>query len=430
MVSKMRGKGEGSISQRHNGTWRAQTSTRNGKPISSSFKTKVEAQTWLRNMQIQLDQGYDYHGGTISLAEYLPVWLEASKTALREKTAHQYDSIIRKHIIPGIGTIRLNDLRLARIEQFYSELIQSSVGVRSIRIIHSVLHRSLNKAIQYGLVVKNPAHGAALPKYRHAEMQVLDESQVSRFLVAAQGSRYEALYYLAITTGMRQGELFGLQWSDLHWNNGMLYVQRQSQRVAGKGWWFEEPKTKAGRRPVMVGEVTLQKLREHLERQPLQKAVTGSRWQENNLIFPSTIGTPGDPSNLRVDFRKVLEKAGLPMIRFHDLRHTAASIMLNNNIPVITVSKRLGHAKPSTTLDIYGHLYPESQEEAARIMDEIITPIPLQLLKSPESEKTDQIIADRSTPIYTDLHHEKKNLPFKQVRPPSCGGVTSDNPHI
>jgi integrase len=295
---------------------------------------------------------------------------------------HKYTRYVPCPICEGSG----NEPKWVDLEEF-AKLLRQAVcryvhtsyqgSMRSIRIIHSVLHRSLNKAVQYGLVVKNPAHGAALPKYKHAEMQVLDESQVSRFLVAAQGSRYEALYYLAITTGMRQGELFGLQWSDLHWNNGMLYVQRQSQRVAGKGWWFEEPKTRAGRRPVMIGEVILQKLREHLERQPLQKAVTGSRWQENNLIFPSTIDTPGDPSNLRVDFRKVLEKAGLPMIRFHDMRHTAASIMLNNNIPVITVSKRLGHAKPSTTLDIYGCLYPESQEEAARIMDEIITPIPL-----------------------------------------------------
>ena len=186
---------------------------------------------------------------------------------------------------------------------------------------------------------------------------------------------------------MRQGELFGLQWSDLHWNTGMLYVQRQSQRVAGKQWWFEEPKTRSGRRPIKLGENVLQKLREHLEHQKLQKAFVGNCWQDNNLIFPSSVGTPGDPSNLRADFLKVLDKAGLPRIRFHDLRHTAASLMLNNDVPVMTVSKRLGHAKPSTTLDIYGHLYPESQEEAARIMDEVITPIQVELPPRVESKK-------------------------------------------
>jgi len=238
----------------------------------------------------------------------------------------------------------------------------------------------------------NPAHGAALPRYQHAEMQVLDESQVVQFLVAAHGSHYEALYYLAINTGMREGELFGLRWPDLHWNNGVLYVQRQVQTVPGKGKVFLEPKTRAGRRPVKLGEGVLQKLRIHKEHQALQKTIASDRWKENDLIFPTRIGTPEDPGNLGKDFLRTLEKAGLPKIRFHDLRHTAASIMLNRGVPAIVVSKRLGHANPSTTLNIYAHLYMESQDEPARIMDEILTPV---LVTLPKLQGVENHVSDR-----------------------------------
>lgn len=177
----------------------------------------------------------------------------------------------------------------------------------------------------------------------------------------------------------RQAELFGLKWSDLKWNSGTLYVRRQVQRVSGIRWNFVEPKTNAGRRTLKLGEETLHMLRLHKEQQALQKLVAGKYWQENDLIFPSSVGTPGDPSNLGKDFIRILMDASLPVIRFHDLRHTAASLRLNLGIPIIVVSRRLGHAKASITLDIYGHLLHEMQDEAARLMDELVTPQPVNL---------------------------------------------------
>ena len=144
---------------------------------------------------------------------------------------------------------------------------------------------------------------------------------------------------------------------------------------------FIEPKTRAGRRTITLGEGTLQILREHRDAIEKRKKLLGERWQENGLIFPSNVGTPMNPSNLHRDFHKVLEAAGIPRIRFHLLRHTAASLMLNNGVPVIVVSKILGHVKPSTTMDIYGHLINEMQEEAARIMDNLVTPVQVNLLK-------------------------------------------------
>jgi integrase len=166
------------------------------------------------------------------------------------------------------------------------------------------------------------------------------------------------------------------------WNSGVLYVQLQVQQVPGQSWKFIEPKTKSGRRTIRLGEGTLQILREHRELQQEYKAKVGKRWQEHNLIFPSSVGTPLNPSNLRIVFNRTLDAAGLPRIRFHDLRHTAASLMLNQGVPVIVVSKILGHAKPSTTLDIYGHLIHKMQAEAAQVMDDLVTPIRVEISES------------------------------------------------
>jgi integrase len=374
MAKKIRGHGEGTIHQRSSGSWRAQISS-GGKRFGKTFKKKADAQDWLRKLQNQLEMGLDIEDGKLTLEEYLPQWLEKRTPSLRPSTADQYIQIIRDYILPHIGKKQLKDLRLAQIESLYTDLLGSGVSVRTVRLVHSVLHAALEKAINYGHIARNPAHGASLPRNTHTEMKVLDTDQAHQFLIAAQGSRYEALYYLAIHTGMRQGELFGLRWEDLNWNTGELRIQRQVKREPGQGWTFADPKTKKGRRTIKLGDAILQVLRTHKRRQDVQKSIMGSRWKENGLILPSSIGTPSNPSNMWKDYLKVLKRAGLPRIRFHDLRHTAASLMLNNGIPLIVVSNTLGHSKPSTTLDIYGHLYQETQADVAKVMDELVTPI-------------------------------------------------------
>lgn len=389
MARKIRGKNEGSLHQRPNGVWRAQISL-DGKRISKDFNNKTDAQEWMRNTQSKVEKGFDYQASKMTLGEYLPKWLDSTKASLRPKTADQYERILNKHILPQLSNVQLKDMHLDQIERFYSSLLLSGVGVRTVRIIHNILHKSMDKAVRYRMVVVNPIHGAELPRYKHGEMRVLDEGQITQFLVAAQGSPFLALYQLAITTGIRQGELLGLKWSDLQWHNGTLHIQRQVQDIRGQGRSFQEPKTKAGRRSIKVGEMTLQLLRIHREHQLAQKAKAGTRWKESDLIFPSKVGTPLDPSNLRLDFYWVLEKAGLHRIRFHDLRHTAASLMLNHGIPVIVVTGMLGHSKPSITLDIYGHLQHSMLDEAARLMDELVTPVRISL-----SNKSDAITPAR-----------------------------------
>jgi integrase len=374
MAKKIRGHGEGTIHQRTSGSWRAQIS-KGGKRFGKTFKKKADAHDWLRKTQNKLEMGQNIEGGKLTLAQYLPVWLENSEASLRSTTVEQYHQIYRDHILPHIGKIQLKDLQLAQIERLYTGLLGSGVSVRTVRMVHSVLHKALEKSVAYGHLGRNPAYGASLPRYTHSEMKVLDADQAHQFLVAAQDSRYEALYSLAIHTGMRQGELFGLKWADLNWNKGELRIQRQVKREPGQGWTFANPKTKKGRRTIKLGVEILKLLKAHKKNQDVQKSILGSRWKENGLILPSLVGTPLNPSNLTKDFRRVLNRAGLARIRFHDLRHTAASLMLNNGIPLIVVSNTLGHSKPSTTLDIYGHLYQETQTNVAQVMDELVTPI-------------------------------------------------------
>ncbi len=377
-MAKKRSNNQGSISKRPSGTWRAQVSI-NGERVNFSAKTRAECQIWLNRTLEQIDNGADLLGSQITLEEYLKSWLETAKVAIRPKTAVQYEHIVRAKLIPNLGNIKLRELRLDRVEKFYAQLKSAGFGTRTIRLSHGVLHRAMERAVRLDLIMRNPAHGATLPSLVQQEMKIFDEEQITRFLVAVNGTRNEALYHLAVTTGMRQGELFGLKWSDLKWSSGTLHVQRQVQHIHGQGWSFCEPKTRAGRRLIKLGEATLQVLRKHQEKQQIEKLVTGERWKEYELIFPSSIGTPMDPNNLHVDFNRLLDHAGLPRIRFHDLRHTAASLMLNHSIPVIVVSKILGHSKPSITLDIYGHLFNEMQDEASRIIDELVTPIQIQI---------------------------------------------------
>jgi integrase len=376
-MAKRRGRNEGSIWKEGN-RWRAAVSL-DGKRTTKSFTTKEQSNEWIREMKNQIDKGLTYTATQLTLQQYLTDWLPIHKTGLTPKTGERYEQITRDYILPYLGKYKLKDLRSEHVEKCYQTLLQNHVGSRLIRFAHSILHRCLSDGVKRGIIGFNAAYGARKPKLIQKEMKILDESQVLQFLIAAQGDRYEALYHLAIRTGMRQGEILGLKWSDLDWNRGIIRVNRQAQRVKGRGMVFFPPKTKSGRRSIQLGGQMMQLLREHRSRLQVEKALAGDRWQENDLIFPTMIGTIQSQSEILKRFKRLLQKAGLEKIRFHDLRHTAASLMLNNGVPALVVSKILGHSKPSTTLDIYGHLIPIMQEDAANIMDELVTPIPVKI---------------------------------------------------
>jgi integrase len=244
-----------------------------------------------------------------------------------------------------------------------------------------------------------------LPRIPEKEMKILDEDQVTQFLIAAKGSRYEALLHLAVTTGMRQMELLGLKWEDLDWNEQTIRVERQLERPRGEGTRFSAPKTRHGRQTLTLGRNSLAVLAEHRTRQRSAKEDLRDQWTENGLIFPNSIGGAMDPRNLLRDFKKLVRQAGLPDIRFHDLRNTCASLLLNLlRVPVIEVSRRLGHSRASITLDIYGHLIPGMQTHAAQLIDDLVSPVEL------HQKRAGSPMFWRTTPIYSPKQEENSHL--------------------
>jgi integrase len=369
-MAKRRGNQEGSIYPRTNGTWRAQISI-SGRRLSFTGTSHKECRDWVQRTRKQIESGLTYEGTQTTLAEFASSWLAQRKADLRPGSWALYAATMRDHLIPALGRFRLGELRPTHIQAFYDGLVKNETGPYVIRSSRKVLGTILNQAVRLALIPSNPMKAAIPPGQPQTEMRILDEDQVQRFLLAVR-QLYPgdlALYQLAITTGMRQSELLGLKWADLDWANGVLNVKRQYQRLPDGSSAYLPPKTKSGIRSIRLGQATLAILRAHRSRQFQESQ------QDQDVIFSGKPGVPLHRSALVQRYKRLLKEAGLPSLRFHDLRHTAASLMLIKGVPVLVVSRRLGHAKASMTLDIYAHLVPSMQERAAEVMDEITTPV-------------------------------------------------------
>ena len=374
----IRGKNEGSIFRKPNGSWVAQVSLL-GKRISHSAKSRAECQTWILQTLDQVDKGMTFETRNLRLSEYLQEWISVKKSSVRQRTAFQYERLIVAYVVPMLGRLRLKDLSLRVVNRFYERLAAQGVGISHIRYAHRVLHAALEHAAKTGVIGRNPAHGATLPKKPYREMAILNEQQVTTFLVAASSSKFRTLFHLAVTTGMRFSELRGLSWSDVDWIKGTISVRRQIHQMPRLGATVGEPKTHSAIRTIRLGETSLDMLREQQRRVEQMRYEAGSDWQERGLIFSSRIGTPFAPCAVQDEFHRVLEAASLPRIRFHDLRHTAASLMLSHGVAALVVSKILGHSSPSITLGIYAHSTLDMQDHAASVIEEMVAPVAVTL---------------------------------------------------
>jgi integrase len=361
-MAKRRGNKEGSIYKRKDGRWCAQVSV-NGRRLTKYGKTQTEVREWLKETISQVDSGIVVTPQT--LGEFLTAWLEAIKPSIRPNTYTTYKVQIVHHITPDLGEIKLRDLRADHIQRFYAAKLESGTGRSTVRMCHAVLHRALENAVKWGLLTRNVCVAVDKPKAKKTEMSVWDAKQVGRFLQAAQGHRWEALFYLAVTTGLRQSELMGLFWTDLDWEARKLHIQRQCYRGT-----LTELKRASSRRPVTLGEVAIEKLRERQEIQAREREF--GRWEEQGFIFTGHAGQPVEYTVLRDTFLRLTEAADLPQIRFHDLRHTAATLMLKEGIHPKVVSERLGHSNISITLNTYSHVLPSLQVDVADRLDDLL----------------------------------------------------------
>lgn len=369
-----KGNGEGSVRYvEAKQLYEARLSLDGGRRKSFYGKTKGEALRKLRAAQHALDHGLPVlMDERQTLAHYLPSWLE-SKNRLEPSTRIRYRIFVERTLIPELGRVQLAKLTPQHLQRLYAKKLDEGWSPTTVHHLHTVLHGALEQAIRWGLIGRNVADLVDAPRIERKEMRFWTPEQARAFLAAVAGDRLEALFRLALDTGMRQGELFGLRWRDVDIEGGALYVQTALKVQEEGGRALGRPKTEYSRRKIEFGEGTADALRAHRKRQAEERLAMGAAWTDNDLVFCNSIGGGLAPNNMtRRHFLPGIKRAGVPVIRPHDMRHTAATLMLLGGVPVKVVSERLGHASPDITLRLYAHVLPGMQKDAAAVMDRLL----------------------------------------------------------
>jgi integrase len=372
-----RGNGEGSISRRKDGLYMARYTIQT--PTGTKRKTiygkeREEVADKLIEALSNRNKGLVFDADNLKLGEYLGRWLTDSvRDTVRPTTFERYEQVVRVHIRPALGKVKLKNLTSAHVRGLYRQKLDAGLSSRTVQYVHVTLHKALKQAVSDGLIPRNVTEAAKPPQVRREEMQPLTAEQVKVLFEAAKGDRLEALYVLAVTTGLRQGELLGLRWDDIDLEVGTLQVRRTLTTAKG-GPVLSTPKTKGSRRSVKLSQTALKALRSHLERQLEEIDRVGDLWCENGLIFASEGGSLLSRQHVTAHrFKPLLKRAGLPEIRFHDLRHTCATLLLIKNVNPKVVSEMLGHSSIAITLDTYSHVLPTMQESAAKAMEDVLS---------------------------------------------------------
>ncbi len=373
---RKRGNGEGSISRRKGGGWTAQymVYTSAGRKRRTVYgKTRAEVAAKLAKAVSDREDGLVFDDEGLTIEGYLGRWLKGSvRDTVRPSTYERNQSLVRLHLAPALGQLKLKDLTPAHVRWLYREKLDAGLSGGTVHKMHVVLHKALAQAVRDGLIPRNASEAVKVPQVRRKEITPLTTEETKRFIEAARGDRFEALYVLAVTTGMRQGELLALKWDDVDLERQILRVRRTLTRLKGT-YTMGEPKTPKSRRSVKLTTIATEALQAHLSRQLEEIDHVGPFYADQGLVFATEAGTPLNPTNLRRrSFSSLLERAKLPEIRFHDLRHTCATLLLSRNVNPKIVSEMLGHSSISITLDTYSHVLPDMQDSAARAIEDAL----------------------------------------------------------
>ncbi len=367
-MGKRRASGEGTIffSEKEN-LWVADVSLPDGKRKRKRSKSQKVVKGWLLTQRDAIRDGTVIEKDQIRVGEFIDRYMtDVAEHTLRPKTLEAYNYLIRMHIKPEIGDIRLTQLRPENLQSLYSKKLNSGLSHRTVQFIHSVIHKALEHAGRWGLVVRNVADLVDPPSVKRKARPTFTVEELNKFLDSVKGHRWEPIYLLAAGTGLREGELLGLRWQDVSLETGIIQIQQAVQYLVGKGLVFTEPKSETSRRPVVLPNFAIEALKQQREYQGHSKQSANGQWQETGLVFTTSNGTPISPRNLIRHFKNCLEKSGLPDIRFHDFsRHTHASLLLAAGVHPKIVQERLGHSQISLTMDTYSHTIPSMQTEAA-----------------------------------------------------------------
>jgi len=375
-MARKRNAGEGSIFERRDGRWCAQLNLgweggkRRRKFIYGA--TAQEVQDALLKVRSDRAAGFPVAVERQTIAQFLARWLSTIKPSLGPRTFLHYEMVVRLHLVPELGRLPLDKLTPQQAQALLARKSASGLSAQSVRHIRTILRIALNQALKWGLVGRNAAALTIAPKLVRKRFQSLSPEQARQLLDASHGARLEAVFTVALSLGLRMGEILGLRWRDVDLDGGMLTVNQAVYRIAGQGMVTAEPKTDRSRRALFLPEGVRAALRTHRVRQLHERLIAGSHWHDNSLVFTSGIGTPLEPRNLFRIFKALLRKAGLPDIRFHDLRHSAASLLLAQGVPMRAVMELLGHSSIGTTADIYSHVMPAMMRDVADKMDAIL----------------------------------------------------------
>ena len=378
-MAKRRSNGEGSIRKRRDGRWEgrytAGINPETGKQVFKNVlgKTQAEVKEKLAKALAE-NQKLDFSKrGKYNIAQWMDEWFEnVCKIKVRPSSHQTYRGYIDRHIAPNIGRIPLEKLSAMDVQKLYRKLLTGGrvaraesrnqpkgLSAKTVRNINQVISSAMNFAVAQRILAQNPCKAVALPKLEHKEMQTIPAAQLVAFLDEAKVSGVYELYYIELATGLRRGELLGLKWEDIDLTAGVIRVRRQVSRIDGK--IVEAPlKTKNAYRTVTISPQAVEVLN-------AQKAKTNDEY-----VFPSPSGGPISPDSVNNMLKRVLKRAGIPRVRFHDLRHTFATLALQNGVDIKTVSGMLGHFSAGFTLDTYAHVTTAAQKEAARMMESVL----------------------------------------------------------
>lgn len=367
-----RGTREGSIYRRSDGYWAAAISLGAGRRKVIYGKTRAAVAAKLVTTLREQQQGVAITSSQrLAVGMYLTRWLGGAESSVRGSTFKRYSELVRVHLVPRIGSIPLAKLGPADLAAMYAGMLADGIAPSTAVLVHRVLARALREAEAADIIARNVTRLVRPPRVPHMEMRTLSAEQARSLIETTAGDRMGALYAVALASGARLGELLALTWQDTDLERGSIRITRTLTRTA-RGWEIGEPKTSASRRTVPVGRTAATALRTHRRIQTEERVLAGSVWHAGDLVFADEIGRPIDGTHVSHAFGAVLARAALPRVRFHDLRHTAATLLLEAGLHPRVVAERLGHSTPSLVMNTYGHVTERMQTEATATLDRVL----------------------------------------------------------
>lgn len=370
---RRRGHNEGTGYQRNDGRWEWRVTLPDGSRRSFYGPTQRQAREKASRALQDLADGLDLTAERMTVGTYIERWLaDTAAQRVRPSTQESYRSHIERHLIPTLGHHRIRALSPAHVNKMLAALVASGMSPTTANRIRATLRTALASALKAGYVTKNVAALADARTERKARIEPLTLAQIHALLDATAGTRQGALYHVAIATGLRQGELFALRWEDIDLDAGILSgrhgLTRRPRRTlpdTAESWALSDPKTDGSRRALRLTAGAVDALRTQRRTVAELEMAAAQRWQEHGFVFPSTVGTPQNASNVTHEFQAALDRLGLPRQRFHDLRHATATLLLAEGMDLFTVKEILGHSQISLTANTYGHLTRKLADVAA-----------------------------------------------------------------